>query len=158
MTMRRIRNQQGATLIVAVVMVGVLAVISAALVRRVAVEMESASAKRHYDVSVSCADGARELLISSFRTFGVLPTSLTLNQVVGERRYASGHYDTFGVTSVEPVGAEQFASAAESAMDISNRAARSRLGGAFYRITVVCSDKNQPTRQSEIEFLVRFGL
>lgn len=143
---------------VAIVMTAVLAVVAVALIRRLNMETDSASAKRHYDVSVACADGARELLLSQFRTFGVTPTEITLNQVIGGRRYASGHYDTFGVKTVEGVPSEQFASAGDTAMDIANRTMSSRLGSAFYRITVVCSDANSPTRQDEVEFLVRFGL
>lgn len=158
------QRQRGSILLVAVIMTAVLAVVAVALIRRLEKATESAAAKRHYDTAVACADGARELLISQFRTFGVRPTDLILNEVVGSsdepgsRRYASGHYDQFGVKSVEVVPAEMFASSGEAAMDIANRTAATRLGGAFYRITVVCSDPREAARQSEVEFLVRFGL
>ena len=47
--------------------------------------------------------------------------------------------------------------------DVSNRIARMGMGGQFYRITVVCgvggaADGGISGRQTEVEYLVRFGL
>ena len=72
---------------------------------------------------------------------------------------ASGHYDNLAITSV--VAANGFGSGVGGASDISNRIAAAGLGGQVYRMTVVCGSSTVPdasSRQSEVEFLVRFGL
>jgi hypothetical protein len=143
---------------VAIVIIGVLAVVSVGLMRRSSSEIDAVSAKRQYDSGVSCADGARQLLLSQFRTFGTPPSELVLDQTVGDRRYTSGHYDNFAVKAVVPSTAAQAGSLGVS--DITNRTSKARLGGQVYRMTVVCSNANPAAtdRQSEVEFLVRFGL
>ena len=159
MKMRRTQlkhGERGAALLVAIVLVAILALIALALVTRTTTEIDSVSAKRHYDVAVSCADGAREMLLSQFRTYGASPTALTLNQTVGDKNYSSGHYSNFGVQSVSVATGSQAGNVGVT--DIANRTQKSRLGGTVYRMTVVCSDATTPTRQSEVEFLVRFGL
>lgn len=149
--------RRGSVLITTVIVTAVLAVVAAGMIRRGTTEIESASAKRNYDTSVSCADGARELLLSQFRAYGVDLTNLTLNLPIGDRRYATGHYDSFGVKSVEPVDRASVAASTENAMDLANRSMKVALGGAFYRVTVVCAD-SAGGRQSEVEFVLRFGL
>jgi hypothetical protein len=153
---RPMTNARGSALLVAIILVAVLAIVGLALVNRTANEIDAVASKRHYDVAVSCADGARQMLMSAFRTFGAQPTSLTLDKTVGDKRLASGHYDTFALQSV--VAATGSAAGTIGAVDIVNRTSNTRLGGQVYRMTVVCSDSNSATRQSEVEFLVRFGL
>jgi hypothetical protein len=152
----RTTSDRGSALLIAIILVGVMAIVGLALVTRTTTEIDAVGAKRHYDIAVSCADGARQMLMSSFRTFGASPASLTLDKTVGDKRLASGHYDTFALQSV--VGATGSAAGATGVSDIANRTSRTRLGGQVYRMTVVCSDSNSATRQSEVEFLVRFGL
>src|SRR5690606_29832280 len=134
---RYLRRPRGSTLVVAVTLTAVLTVVAAGMIRRGTAEMESATARRHYDTAVACADGARELLLSQFRAFGVDLSQLKLDQKVGPRRFSSGHYDQFGIESVEPVDKSAIGAATENAIDLSNRAVRVALGGAYYRITVV---------------------
>jgi hypothetical protein len=153
---RRATTYRGSALIVAIILVAVMAVVGLALINRTSNEIDAVSAKRHYDVAVSCADGARQMLMSSFRTFGLPPTSLTLDKTVDTKRLTSGHYDTFAVQSV--VAATGAAISAASVSDIVNRTRTAQLGGQIYRMTVVCTDSASATRQSEVEFLVRFGL
>ncbi len=119
---------------------------------------QSAVTKRRYDHAVSCSDAARDLLLSQFKVYSVSPTSLTLNQVIDDQLMASGHYDNVAVTSVN--AAVGFTSETGGSNDISNRISRAGLGGQVYRMTVVCSSSTPGanTRQSEVEFLVRFGL
>lgn len=152
----RIRRRRGSALVVAVVIVAVLGVIAVALVKRSGMESDSIAAKRHYDQSVTCADGARQMLLSQFRTFGVSPTQVVLDQTVGEKRFTSGHYDQFAIAAVTPATGTQ--AGAIGVTDVANRTSRARLGGQVFRMTVVCTDRTTATHQSEVEFLVRFGL
>lgn len=153
---RRKPGERGASLVVTTVLLVVLSLLAVALVKRASTESESASAKRHYDQMVSCAEGARQMLFGQFSAFGVSMTELTLNTTMGGKQHASGHYDAFDVKSVEQ--AEGVRAGGAGLSDSANRIVKSSLGGVPYRVTVVCRDSNQPSRQSEVEFLVRFGL
>jgi hypothetical protein len=152
----RTTNDRGSALLVAIILVGVMAIVALALITRTNNEMEAVSSKRHYDVAVECADGARQMLMSSFRTFGLPPASLTLDKTVNDKRYSSGHYDTFAVQTV--AAATGVSTGSVGVSDIVNRTRGATLGGQMYRMTVVCTDSASATRQSEVEFLVRFGL
>jgi Tfp pilus assembly protein PilX len=158
-TNRRTARHRGSALIVAIILVAVMAVVGLALIRRTSNEIDSVSSKRHYDVAVSCADGARQMLMSSFRTFGLPPTQLSLDKTVNDKRLTSGHYDTFAVQSVVVATGASFSGGTVGASDIVNRTrGAGQLGGTMYRMTVVCTDSSSATRQSEVEYLVRFGL
>ncbi len=150
---------RGQTLVVVIVLVAVLTIVAAGLVERSDTSMATVNAARRYQESVSCADGARAYLLSKFRAFNVNPASLTLDQTVGDQRMASGHYDDFGVASVIPL-ADVKAIQSASVMGMANRSTASPLGGVPYVFTVVCSDStgSGPNRETEVEFLVRFGL
>jgi hypothetical protein len=140
-------------------MVSILSVVALVIVQMGSTENDATGAKRRFDHSIGCADAARDLLMSQFHTYGVSPTQVTLSQVVGDQIMSSGHYDQLNVTSV--VAATGYSSWAGGANDISNRIARAGLGGQVYRMTVVCSSSaslNPATQQSEVEFVVRFGL
>lgn len=152
----RLRRDRGSALLVSIILMLVLAIVGLALVNRTTAEMEAVGAKRHHDLSVGCADAARQLLYSQFRLFGKAPQTLSLQQVVGDRTLLTGHYDvTTKITSVQPLAQ---GNQVVSIRDIANRNTSAATGGAPYRMSVVCSDKNQPSRQVEIEFLLSFGI
>ncbi len=150
--------RRGSTLIVALMIIAFVTVIAFAIVKMGSTEADAGGAKRRYDHAVSCSDAARDLLLSQFKVYSISPTSLTLNQVIDDQIMASGHYDNLAVTSVN--AAMGFTSETGGSNDISNRISRAGLGGQVYRMTVVCSSSapGANTRQSEVEFLVRFGL
>lgn len=150
------RHPRGAALVVTVVLVAAVTLFAVALVRRTQVSSEGASAVRHRFAASSCAEGAREMLLSRFRTFNVDVSELTLDTTVAGRRYSSGHFDEFDVRSVTPLAGSN-AIVQNHTMGVANRAVRVGLGGAPYRIVVVCGD-SAGQRQTEVEFLVRFGL
>ncbi len=156
---KRMHSPHGSALLLSVVLLAILAIISLAVMNRAGSEAESAQGKRQYDKSVSCADAARELLISQFRTYGTSPTMITLNSQIGDKTLSTGHYDNVAVATVTATTGAALPSFGAS--DISNRIARARLGGQLYRMTVLCSSTGSdggPTRQSEVEYLVRFGI
>jgi hypothetical protein len=105
---------------------------------------------------VACAEGARQMLLGQFRTFGVNLFDLKLNKLVGDQKYASGHYDTFNVASVTDAAGSlgQQVSGSGTNRIVGNKGG---LGGKAYRMTVVCSDSSEATHQLEVEFLVNFG-
>lgn len=150
---------RGSSLLPALIIISILSVVVIAIVRLGSAENDAVGAKRRFDHSISCADAARDLLMSQFHTYGMSPTLVTLSQVVGDQAMSSGHYDQLNVTSV--VAASGYSAGAGGTSDISNRIARVGLGGQVYRMTVVCSRSpsvGAATQQSEVEFVVRFGL
>jgi multisubunit Na+/H+ antiporter MnhG subunit len=153
------RAPRGAALIVAVLLMIILGVVGVAALQRASDDQEAVGAKRHHDKLISCADAARELLMSQFSTYGA-PAELTLNTPVGSHVMATGHYDQLAVKSVIPTTSAS-GGGSSGVADDANRSRSSRLGGQVYRMTVVCSanpDAGALARQSEVEFLVRFGL
>lgn len=157
------RAERGSALLLAVMLVLILSVVGLAIASRSSSEGDSVAAKRHRDGSVSCADAARDLLMSQFTAFGVSPTQMTLDTTVNGRTLRTGHYDTpAGSVLLKSVEAEAgVAQAAIGVSDISNRISRTGMGGQVYRMTVVCESAapgGGTPRQSEVEYLVRFGL
>ena len=151
------RHDRGSALLVSMILMIVLAIIGVAVVNRTTREMDAVASKRHWDRALSCAEGARQMLIAQFKTYGMNVVDLQMNQVVGDQRYAAGHYDTFTMNSVELAGGSN---GGMSRLSGTNRIVGGRgngLGGRAYRTNVVCSDSASPTHQLEVEFLINFG-
>jgi len=150
------RHDRGSALIVSMILMVVLAVVGIALVKRTSREVDAVASKRHWDRSMSCAEGARQMLMSQFRAYGVNLVNLQMQKQVGDQQYASGHYDNFNVTSVEEAGGTPGGGVAgDAANRITKRSGG--LGGKGWRMTVVCRDNAAATHQQEVEFLVNFG-
>src|SRR5438445_2818411 len=103
MTLRN-RHDRGSALVIAMILMVVLAVVGLAIVKRTSREVDAVASKRHWDRAMSCAEGARQMLLSQFRTYGVALGSLQLSRDVGDQTYASGHYDNFAASSVIEAG------------------------------------------------------
>jgi hypothetical protein len=150
------KHDRGSALIVAMILMIVLAVIGVAIVNRTTREVDAVASKRHWDRAMSCAEGARQMLLSQFRAYGVNLVNLQFQKQVGDQQYTSGHYDNFNVTSIsEAGGTPGGAVGGDAANRITKRSGG--LGGKGYRLTVMCRDNAQPTHQQEVEFLVNFG-
>jgi Tfp pilus assembly protein PilX len=153
------QSARGAALLVAMILLIVLAVVALALVRRSNREMDAIAGKRNYDRAVSCAEAGRQMMLSQFRVFGIQPTSIVLNTHVGNLNVYTGHYDQFGIQTVNAVsqGAGSGVNGSSAAMDYANRLTTAGLGGTVYRFNVICADSTTD-HQDEVEFEVRFGL
>ncbi len=150
------KRDTGSALVIAMILMVVLAVVGVAIVNRTTGEVDAVASKRHFDRAMSCAEGARQMLLSQFRAYGVNLASLQLQRTVGDQIYASGHYDNFNVTSVgEAGGTPGGIVGSDAANRITKRSGG--LGGKGYRFTVVCRDSAAATHQQEVEFLVNFG-
>src|SRR2546430_13176306 len=98
------KHDRGSALIVSMILMIVLAVVGIGLVNRTTREVDAVASKRHWDRSMSCAEGAREMLLSQFRAYGVNLVNLQMQRQIGDQQYATGHYDNFNVTSVAEAG------------------------------------------------------
>src|SRR3989442_12343476 len=94
------KHDRGSALIVSMILMIVLAVVGIALVNRTTREVDAVASKRHWDRSMSCAEGARQMLMSQFRAYGVNLVNLQMQKQIGDQQYASGHYDNFNAPSV----------------------------------------------------------
>lgn len=151
------RRDRGSALIIALILMVVLGVVGVAIVNRTTREVDAVASKRHWDRELSCAEGARQMLISQFRTFGVNIASLKFQKQVGDQSYATGHYDNFNVATVANAPGSPQASISTNGTNVITGPGSSGLGGKAYRFTVVCSDSGAATHQMEVEFLVNFG-
>src|SRR5438552_18877796 len=93
--MRFVHNthDRGSALIVSMILMIVLAVVGIALVNRTTREVDAVASKRHWDRSMSCAEGARQMLMSQFRAYGVNLVHLQFQKHVGDQQNTSGPYD-----------------------------------------------------------------
>jgi hypothetical protein len=150
------QRQRGSALLFVVIMLAVLAVVGLAVITQANSEADGSAAKRQFDRSVSCADAARELIMSQFRLFGVQPASLTLNNVSSDSKIMrTGHFDQVSIVGIQAAsGANQ---GNLGMTDRANKILRSNIGGQPFSIHIVCSSANN-ARQMEVEFLTRFGL
>jgi len=150
------RQDRGSALVIAMILMVVLAVVGLAIVKRTTAEVDAVASKRHWDRSMTCAEGARQMLLSQFRAYGVQLQNLQLSKTIGDQSYNTGHYDSFNVTTVgEAGGTPGGAVGSDAANRITKRSGG--LGGKGYRLNVVCRDDAAPTHQQEVEFLVNFG-
>ena len=150
------RHDRGSALIIAMILMVVLAVVGVAIVNRTTREVDAVASKRHWDRAMTCAEGARQMLLSQFRTYGVPLASLSMLQTVGDQKFATGHYDSFNVTTVAVAQGSPGALITGGGANTITPPGGG-LGQRAYRLTVVCSDAAQSTHQQEVEFLVNFG-
>jgi Tfp pilus assembly protein PilX len=150
---------RGSSLLNVLVITTVLSIVMLAFLQKGSNDNAASAAQRAATRSSICAEAGRELLLSQFRAYGTTPTQLTLSTTINDQNLSSGHYNQFAIKSITAV--TTLASAGFGASDMSNRIARTGLGGQAYRMVVVCSSSNAGdagAHQSEVEYLVRFGL
>jgi hypothetical protein len=167
------RAERGSALVLTVIVVLVLAVISAALIRFTSRELAGATSARQNDALVACAEAGRQLIMSQFRSISIAPNDLQpLNKAIdadppnGSTRVLGGHVDTMNMkvdqVTVLPMGT--FGPQPNAIRDLSNIiTGAQQLGGTSYRVVVHCQDHGTATdatsgRQLEVEFGLRFGL
>jgi hypothetical protein len=167
------RRERGSILLLAIILVVVLAVLAAAALSWSQKELGAADELRAGDELLACADAGRQHLLSNFKLFNVRPTSLTLAQPVlnadsasgggaactgrpGERCMRSGHQGENGMevqgVRMLPAGGDR---STRNVRDLTNTVATNSMGGSDYQVVVHCRDARG--RESEVEFVVRFG-
>ena len=165
--------ERGSTLVIAVIVVLILAVIGVGMVRFTQRETAGAMAGQRTDAVAACAAAAQKLLLSRFHLLGVQPTDLSvlnvrLDGASGSLKAVGGHLGsdpTQPLTTIKQV--EALPSTGVVKQDVLSDATNftssmGREGGQPLKVTVHCQagDLSTPTsgRQLEIEFGVNFGL
>jgi type II secretory pathway pseudopilin PulG len=151
----------------------ILGVIGLSVANRSAGGSDGAAAKRQYDRGVTCADAAREYLMAKFSASGMAPETLTLNQKVNDQNFYTGHYDKLNVQSVvvdshaspsnnQGISDQVNMIGENTRKHVISGSATAQRGGTAYRMTVICEGPapvgGGKRNQTEVEYLVRFGL
>jgi hypothetical protein len=171
-------SQRGSALIIAVIVVLIVSVIGIGILRFAFRETAGANAGAREQALVSCAESARQMLMSQFNALGLKPTSIASLSVpldttgAGAAVYArGGHYGSTGVVTTNSiVSVTQVTYLPDNAFgpskgvrEITNVVAPVSQGGNPIKVVVHCQaggDGITATsgRQLEVEFGVRFGL
>lgn len=154
---------RGSALLVTLIAMAVLGVLVVGAIQFTGTNRAAAIAKMRGDRVSACAETARRYLLSKLRVYGVDVTSLTLEQTLMDDAVASRrstmtttHYsEPNAQATVVAVSASSVSSSRGQARDLANRLVKPTLGGAYYRVVVMCKEEN---RSSELEFLFRYGL
>lgn len=169
------RNQRGSALLVSLIVVVVVTIISVQMIRLSSRELAGATAAKHTQALVACAEAGRVLLLNRFRAVGIAPTSIDALNVSldkaqgGSVVVAGGHADqataSVQVDQVKVLPPGTFnVNRGRATADLSNViGALGNIGeGTPYRVLVHCVDHGNSDgtggRQLEVEFGVQFGL
>lgn len=161
------RTQRGSSLVLAVVVVLVIAVLGVGMVRFAASESAGATSGARREALIQCAEAARQLLVSKFHALGMQPADISalnvpLQGAGGSTLALGGHIDTMNVTIGQVTYLPPNAFGPPPVSDISNIVQLVGQGGKPMKVIVHCQDGADGTatggRQLEIEFGVRFGL
>jgi len=166
------RPQRGSALLAALIIIGVLALVTVATLRLATISKGQSAKDARALSQAACIDAARQYLIGRLRLLSKFPlTELTFDQAIpvenGTRHIYSGHVrqqagdGTFSGTlpvikSVRGVSAAKVGGAKSGNRDLSNTIAPPTLGGKPYQVVVACSDP--VAGDLELEFSFRYGL
>lgn len=152
-------KDRGSALVVSLILITILSIVALALVKRSTNEIDATAAKRHYDATASCAEAARNLIISKFASAGANIANLGLQITVDDKTFFTGHYNAASATgAVVALQGGAGGGSSGGASDSANKIMKLNLGTTPYRVTVVCQDANNVSRQTEVEFTVNYGL
>ena len=163
------RSHRGSALIAALIVIGVLAMVTVATLRLAGISKNQSVRDARMLSQTSCVDASRQYLLSRLRLLSPTPvTELTFDQAVqldtGTRHLYTGHvrddpsvpFDPAlaVVKSAKGVASSQVG-ASKANRDLSNVIGWSSLG-KNYRVVVACSDP--VAGDMELEFTFRYGL
>jgi hypothetical protein len=165
--------ERGSSLVIAVIVVLIIAVIGVGMVRFTQRETAGALAGQRADAVAACAAAAQKLLLSRFHLLGVQPTDLSvlnvnLDGAPGRFRALGGHVGSdptlplATIKQVEPLPSGITVQRFSLSDETNFTSTMSRGTGMPLKITVHCQsgDTSSPTsgRQLEIEYGVNFGM
>jgi hypothetical protein len=158
------KKHRGSALIAALIIIGVLAVVTVATLQLANISKQASAADSRRLSQTSCVEAARQYLLSRLRLFGLDPATLVLDKSIpmeaGNRVLRTAHINTVNttpvVTSVVALPSNLVANTTPKSRDISNLIAPPTLGGKAYRVVVACSDPL--AGNMEMEFTFKYGL
>ncbi|MBU8894409.1 hypothetical protein DRW03_31290 [Corallococcus sp. H22C18031201] len=163
---RRLPSRRGSALAFTLIAIAVLLLLVVGAIAFTGRNQSAAMAKARGDRTSACSETARRYLLSRLRVFGsaVRITDLKLEQVLPDDATASdrstlrtGHLGAVGsIATATDIPSSTVSSSSNQVSDAANTLRAGPLGGAYYRVVVMCDEPGG--RQAETEFLFRFGL
>jgi hypothetical protein len=159
--MMRATLHRGSALLAALIIIGVLALVTVATLQLAGISKQSSVADSRKLSQTSCAEAARRYLLGRLRLLdSAVPASVTLNRAItvetGTRIMRTGHMgNTAVINSVRSVG-PNIVPANTKSRDVANIIARSTMGATGFRTVVTCSDPL--AGDMELEFTFKYGL
>lgn len=156
---------RGNALLMTLIAVSVLMVLVVGAIQFTNSNREATTEKIRGDKVTACADAARRHLLSRLKLYGssssfqLLDTKLIDDPDPNARsQMVTGHYGTPATPTVVSVNPAQMGASDRQVVDISNKllANGGFMGGQYYRVVVKCQESSG--RESEVEFLFRYGL
>jgi DNA-binding transcriptional regulator of glucitol operon len=161
----RTKAPRGNALMLTLIAIAVLMVLVGGAIQFTNYNREATAEKLRGDRVGACADAARRHLLSRLKLFRatsdlqILDTTLIDDPDPEARsKMMTGHYGSPAQSTVVSVNALAMGEATKQARDIANTVSDSNgtLGGKYYRVVVKCRER--AGRESEVEFLFRYGL
>jgi type II secretory pathway pseudopilin PulG len=167
------RRHRGSALLAALIVIGVLALITVATMELASISKKQSAKDARTLSQTSCVEASRQYLLGRLRVFGLDPTTIVLNQALqvetGTRNLRTGHVrdQDGGVWVGDPAAAAVTSVTAVPPNLVGNSSARNRdisnvivpgatLGGRSYRAVVACTDPL--AGDMELEFTFKYGL
>jgi type II secretory pathway pseudopilin PulG len=155
------RPPRGSALLAALLVIGVLALVTVATLRLASISKDQAAKDARSLSQTACVEAARQYLMGRLRVFGLDPTTITFSTAVslenGTRTIRTGHVDTAAITSVRAVAPGSVGGGNSGLQDITNKiVAGPSMGGRPYQAVVTCVDPRAGAM--ELEFIIRWGL
>ena len=158
---------RGSALLAALVVIGVLALVTAATMRLATLSKTHSVRDSRKISQAACVEAARQHLIARLNVFGLAsPQSVTFVDDVttdtGTRKLRTGHIvpnkgDTPVITAAKTIPYKKFAGGARTAVDRSNKILPAGFGsGNYFNTVVTCSDP--VAGEMELEFTIKYGL
>ncbi|MGZ3461594.1 MAG: hypothetical protein ACXU86_24145 [Archangium sp.] len=163
----RTRAPRGNALMLTLIALAVLMILVGGAIRFTNNNREATSEKLRGDRVSACADAARRHMLSRLKLFSastdfqLLDTQLIDDPAPDARtKMVTGHYGSGAQATVVSVNPVQMGAAGRQVRDIANTspAGGGFLGGQYYRVVVKCQESGDLGRESEVEFLFRYGL
>ena len=155
------RPHRGSALLAALIVIGVLALVTVATLRLASISKDQAAKDARSLSQTACVDAARQYLLGRLRVFGLDPTTITFTTAIplenGNRVIQTGHIDTPQITSVKAVAPGSVGGGASGLQDLTNKVVPgATMGGRPYMTVVTCIDPQ--AGPLELEFIIRWGL
>jgi hypothetical protein len=155
------RPPRGSALLAALIVIGVLALVTVATLRLAGMSKDQAAKDGRLLSQTACVEAARQYLMGRLRVFGLDPTSITFSTAIpldnGVRTIRTGHVDTAAITSVRAAAPGSVGGGNAALQDMTNKiVAGPTMGGRPYNAVVTCVDPQAGAM--ELEFIIRWGL
>lgn len=157
------RAPRGNALMLTLIAISVLMMLVGGAIQFTNYNREATAEKLRGDRVGACADAARRHLLSRLKLFRatselqILDTTLIDDPDPSARsQLMTGHYGGEAENTVLSVSAASMGAATKQARDVANTVSGGTLGGQYYRVVVKCHES--AGRESEVEFLFRYGL